>query len=617
MMLAVPAALWLLALLPLIVLLYMLRARRQDVDVSSTLLWQRATKELVAQRPVRRLERSLILFLQLLVAALAVLALTRPQLPLAGGGRATVIVLDASASMQATDVVPSRFAAAAAQAAAVARSATGPVMLIAARARPAVVVPFGQSGPVLAALAAAQPTDGPANLEQAVALALGQRSGGVSPEVVVLTDRAAAALPGVTYRIVGRSGANVAITAMTVDTGSPPHRVVVRLRAFRAAPRAVPLEITLDNRFLLRRTVTLPAAGDAVVSMIVRGSGVLRARLDVADTLAVDNTAAAVVGGPRPRVLVVGTPNRALTEALSVLPVHVAGTTGVTPEQLAAADLVVLDRRGTVNVPPGNYLLIGTVPANLPIVSRGTVQRPSAVQVSAAHPVMRYVDLSGVRIAESLDLQVRGGEVLAAGEVPLIWAYDGNGIRAVVTGFALDQSDLALHVGFPVFLHNAVQWLVGADAVMTAGSPLILPAREYTSAVLTGPAGRTTLQATGGRFVVPSLDRAGVYTVTAGPTTRTFAVMPPPEESDIAPVAATPREPRTSRPLDARRLADLWGWFVAGALILLAVEWLLWIRSLPRAAVARAAGARGPVRPGTMRVLSTPDGRSGSAGGTR
>ncbi|MGH2348066.1 MAG: BatA domain-containing protein, partial [bacterium] len=99
-----PAGLWLLALLPVIVVLYMLRARRQDLEVSSTLLWQRARTDLAAQRPVRRLDRSVLLLLQLLAVALAAAALSRPQLPLAGGGRGTVIVLDTSASMQATDV---------------------------------------------------------------------------------------------------------------------------------------------------------------------------------------------------------------------------------------------------------------------------------------------------------------------------------------------------------------------------------------------------------------------------------------------------------------------------------------------------------------------------------
>jgi Ca-activated chloride channel family protein len=577
-----PAALWLLALLPVIVLLYMLRARRHDLEVSSTLLWQRARTDLAAQRPVRRLERSVLLLLQLLAVVLAAAALSRPQLPLAGGGRGTVIVLDTSASMQATDVRPSRFAAAAAQATAAALRAPGPVMLIEAGARASIAVPYGGPDAVAAALAGSQPTDGPARLEQAVALGLGQRIAGIPPQVIVFTDRSAAPFPGVSYRVIGTSGANVAISGLHTDAAGDRTHVVVRVRTLDGTARSVPLELTLDGRRVLRQALSLPAAGEAVVSTVVHGSGVLRARVEVDDVLRVDNTRAAVIGRPPPRVLVVGAPDRALSEALAVLPIRVARVTQATAEQLAAADLVILDRLSSVALPPGNFLLIGTVPANLPIAAAGTVRRPSVLRVSASHPVTRYVDLSRLQILQALALQVRGGEVLAEGEVPLIWAYDGNGIRAVVMGFALDQSDLVIQVGFPIFLQNAVTWLVGADAMLTAGSPLIVPAGEQASASLDGPAGRLTLVASGGRFVVPSLERAGVYTFRAGSVTRVFAVVPPAEESDIAPglppSAASPAAP----PGDARRHADLWPLFIAGVLIVLAVEWVLWLRRLPR-----------------------------------
>ncbi|MGH2349975.1 MAG: hypothetical protein ACRDFT_10995, partial [bacterium] len=438
-----------------------------------------------------------------------------------------------------------------------------------------------------------RPTDGPARLEQAVALGLGQRIDGTPPQVIVFTDRAAAPFPGVSYRVIGTSGANVAITGLHTDAAGDRTHVVVRVRSVAGGARSVPLELTLDGRRLLRRAVALPADGEAVVSTVVNGSGVLRARVEADDALGVDNARAAVIGRPQPRVLVVGAPDRALTEALSVLPIKVARTTQATAEQLAAADLVILDRLGSVALPPGNFLLIGTLPANLPVAAAGTVRRPAVLRVSASHPVTRYVDLSRLQILQALALQVRGGEVLAEGEVPLIWAYDGGGIRAVVMGFALDQSDLVIQVGFPIFLQNAVTWLTGGDAVLTAGSPLIVPAGEQTTASLegpepldplgfrAGPAGRLTVEASGGRFVVPSLDRAGIYTVRAGNMTRVVAVVPPAEESDIAPVSP-PSAPASADTGDARRHADLWPLFIAGVLLVLAVEWVLWLRRIPR-----------------------------------
>src|SRR5213080_3550123 len=87
-----------------IILLYMLRLRRREVQVSSTLLWQQILQDRTANAPWQRLRRNLLLLLQLLLLLLLVLTLARPfvfQDTIASGN--LVVVLDGSASMQATD----------------------------------------------------------------------------------------------------------------------------------------------------------------------------------------------------------------------------------------------------------------------------------------------------------------------------------------------------------------------------------------------------------------------------------------------------------------------------------------------------------------------------------
>ncbi|HID89476.1 MAG TPA: VWA domain-containing protein, partial [Anaerolineae bacterium] len=103
-----------LALLALpILLLYMLKLRRREVWVSSTLLWRRLLRDREANTPWQRLRRNLLLLLQLLALALLVLALARPFLPIRTPVTGSVVVLlDGSASMQATDAAPTRFEAA-------------------------------------------------------------------------------------------------------------------------------------------------------------------------------------------------------------------------------------------------------------------------------------------------------------------------------------------------------------------------------------------------------------------------------------------------------------------------------------------------------------------------
>src|SRR5678816_2545062 len=105
-----PLALWLAALAIPIILFYMLKLRRKQVQVSSTFLWQQLLRDQQANAPWQKLKRNLLLILQLLILAALVIALARPALRVPAVATGSVIILlDASASMNATDVAASRF----------------------------------------------------------------------------------------------------------------------------------------------------------------------------------------------------------------------------------------------------------------------------------------------------------------------------------------------------------------------------------------------------------------------------------------------------------------------------------------------------------------------------
>ena len=98
---------------PAIVALYFLKLRRQPVEIPSTYLWTRTIEDLHVNSLWQRLRQSLLLFLQLLVVALAMAACIRPgwrgaQL----SGNRLIFLIDTSASMSATDAAPTRLAAA-------------------------------------------------------------------------------------------------------------------------------------------------------------------------------------------------------------------------------------------------------------------------------------------------------------------------------------------------------------------------------------------------------------------------------------------------------------------------------------------------------------------------
>ena len=91
--------------IPALLLLYFLKLRRKEIDVSSTLLWRKAIQDLQVNAPFQKLRRNLLLFLQMLILLALLLALSRPVVNHRPGmGKLAVILIDRSASMSAADI---------------------------------------------------------------------------------------------------------------------------------------------------------------------------------------------------------------------------------------------------------------------------------------------------------------------------------------------------------------------------------------------------------------------------------------------------------------------------------------------------------------------------------
>lgn len=210
------APLVVLALPVVLGLVYWLYRRRRPPErtVAGLWLWQKARRQ---GRSRRRLDLRLLLLL--LAASCMVLALARPQLRLERPGP-LVIVLDASASMAATDLTPEYRPGRAATAASLSRLesakqqlrerlASSPrALLIRAGERPQAFGPaLGRT--LLDALAGIRPGDPEADLQAAIAL--GHRLLPGAP-VLVASDSPDPGAEG--YLNLGGHGQNVGITAI-------------------------------------------------------------------------------------------------------------------------------------------------------------------------------------------------------------------------------------------------------------------------------------------------------------------------------------------------------------------------------------------------------------------
>ncbi|HET6316725.1 MAG TPA: BatA domain-containing protein, partial [Chloroflexota bacterium] len=106
-----PIALVALLVGPAIYLVHLLHGSRRRVRVPALFLWADLPRATAGRRRRQWPPLTLLLALQIMAGILAALALARPALS-SDPPRHLALIVDASASMQATDVSPTRFEAA-------------------------------------------------------------------------------------------------------------------------------------------------------------------------------------------------------------------------------------------------------------------------------------------------------------------------------------------------------------------------------------------------------------------------------------------------------------------------------------------------------------------------
>ena len=542
---AAPLALLGLAFLPLVVAFWMLKLRRTERTVSSTLLWQRFGEDLQANAPWQRLRRSFLLLLQLLLVILLAFLAAQPfvERP-ATLARDLVVVVDASASMAATDVAPSRLEAAKALALDALRDlpAGGRVSVVAAGATPRVVAnATADMGRVRVALAGITATPASADMGEALALASALAARAGDAQVLVATDAAFSPPKGlevaapVTVLQVGRERKNQAIVAFAVRSAptAVTRSVFISVANLDLEPADERVELWGDGRLLEARDLFLDPVSRADIGIddVPLDVRVLEARLAGDDQLALDDRAWAVVPPDRLlRILLVSEGDPYLETALSFLPN--AELYGVTPADYGTGtkpelfDLVIFDAALPATLPRVPTLAIAP-PRSGPLGTvTGTLEDPALGRPTPDEPLLRYVDLTTLHVAQaarlSLPAWARTVVPTAAGD-PLLYTGSRDGVATGVLAFEPRRSDLPLQVAFPILVSNLVGELVGASRAPTAavapGSLVSLPIPSGATGLRVTRPDATTLDlapaVTGGATATfAATEQLGIYTVT-------------------------------------------------------------------------------------------------------
>jgi hypothetical protein len=275
------------------------------------------------------------------------------------------------------------------------------------------------------------------------------------------------------------------------------------------------------------------------------------------------------------------------------------------PSADPVADLVIFDRVQPSQRPELPSLTIGSVPPWLGRTDAADPERARRVlSWERQHPLLRHVDLDELVYSATGAFAMDGPAADGIEILPLVLGSDGpvvvateeRGVRHLSVAFPLRRSNLPALASYPIFFRNSIEWLTAAGASLTGrtwrpGESIVVRAAPGTERIeLRGPEGEVLelpVSSPSRRVILPPLERRGVWVAEGAapedallPVSQLSAL-----ESDLAlggeppvtllgPLAGARRDPIGS---------DLWPLLIAGALLLLLLEWTLWLIRAGRA----------------------------------
>lgn len=585
------SVLTLIAAVGIVAVLYWLKPPPRTVVVPSGLVWDRVLRE------THQYEDRLRWWMSLLLAALIAAAIASAVVPLglAVSGDAVskfIVVIDDSPTMatRTTDGATRWDHAVAKARVLIDGRAAGTQIWLADTMRRVVTPSFQNRKDALAQLARLQVSYG---LQPTTPLPA--QSTGI--ETVVITDGVSIGMVPAQAKLesVFESVENAGITAFEVRSlPADPGRTLAYVELMNASGIEKRIELTIagigDKR--VSRVVTIAAGGTRIEMIDISDfdSGPLRASITMpGDGLATDDVAYAILPVRRVvRVALVTSGNPFLEKSLQAQPrVQVFAITPARYVDDRGFDAIVFDRFAPKTRPRVPALLFRPSRVDWLPLSQKEIINVSATAWNAAHPLLENISLFDLSIHRATlvnlkDRQKDSESVLASGPggVPLIIVHE-DGARWVAFSFALEESNFALHAGFPIFLSNTLDWMSGEQAVIARGLGLVeVPVSG--ARVLKADGTELASQSIAGGSVFEA-DAPGLFTVvSSNRRLRVAANLFDRRTTDVNKSRLAKIEPDANVQVGASQLIAFDAWFAClfGAALLLLFEWWSWNRRM-------------------------------------
>ncbi|AOZ92184.1 vWA domain-containing protein [Paenibacillus crassostreae] len=519
--------------IPAILLMYLLKRKFIDTLVPSHLLWERVLRNIEANRPWQKLQNRLLLWLQLIVAALLVFALMQPYGWVSDNVKShVVIVADTSGSMSAnTDDLDAegensnselkRIDLLKSQAKDYLKdhAKSSEITLLSMDSEPKIVISREKNHKeVEEALNNLQPYYGKAAYQETLSLASALTTDEQDAEIIVFTDTQwkgdtegiSFQVPSVVVDIGASPLNNIGIKQFGVQSNSTGTIAVAVLESMTDI--ADPIEYSLygDEQLLVTQNTEFQDGTATIRIDNLQDAEVYRLEILSKDAYQADNISFAFgSNNTTSKVLLLSSGNFFLEKALQLTGVEVTKMVindSVTEEGIKSEVGLAVSSPPVPGDKPDLIVIEGVIP---PFITQGDWEKllsdtplwhiggaGKEVNVGGEkailhdHAVTQYLSLSNIYVGVILETDVPewGDPIVEIGGKAAIYAGKESGHSRLSFLFKLEDSDLPLSAEFPILVNNAVSWLSNEEGYglgrVIAGASLDIPISvEVTKAI--------------------------------------------------------------------------------------------------------------------------------------
>lgn len=455
--------LFFIGLIPIIIM-YLLKKEHTDITISSNYLWEKALKDVEANRPWQRLRKNLLLILQLLIFSLIVLSLAKPYIfssDISSGN--TIIVLDTSMSMQGSSGDSTRFEIAKKEAEKIVdnlRPDTS-VTIITMDTSPNIILNNTKNKELAKRqLASIKTTNSKDNIQETLSLLNAMTKDMDNYSILFYTDKwIDTDIDKLFLNYIDGEQGNVAIDNISHSMDS--NGITALTTVTNHSNEDITFDLSLytdDGLYDVKETSLSPGESSSIYWQNINPSTrILRAEADVDDSLTADNVRYHIVNtNSVKKTLLITKGNVFLEKAVSLNSNIELYKTNEIPENISGYELYIFDGLAPDKLPTdGNIIMIAPTGSDIfteKVVDSGEIK-------ALSDELFRYVSLD-FSIGKSKYIEDTSWiePVLLINDNPVIAKGQKDNQKYILIGFDLHDTDFPLQVDFPIFVQNMLEY---------------------------------------------------------------------------------------------------------------------------------------------------------------